>query len=36
MLAEFYGREAEITSDSILISTALSVITLSAYLAFAT
>jgi malonate transporter and related proteins len=36
MLAEFYGREAKITSDSILISTALSVITLSAYLAFAT
>lgn len=35
MLAEFYKREAVVTSKTILISTALSVLTVSGYLAFA-
>jgi len=35
MLAEFYRREAAVTSKAVLVSTAISVITLSAYLAFA-
>lgn len=36
MLAEFYNREAVVTSKTILISTALSVLTVSGYLAFGT
>ena len=36
MLAEFYRREADITSNVVLISTLVSVVTISAYLAFAT
>jgi malonate transporter len=35
MLAEFYKREADLTADVILVSTVLSVVTLTAYLAFA-
>ncbi|SFH63274.1 AEC family transporter [Albimonas pacifica] len=35
MLAEFYGREARLTGSVVLSTTALSVVTLSAYLAFA-
>jgi predicted permease len=35
MLAEFYRREAGVTSKAILVSTVISTITLSAYLAFA-
>jgi predicted permease len=35
MLAEFYNREAAVTSRVILISTVLSVLTVSAYLAVA-
>jgi hypothetical protein len=35
MLAEFYRREAETTSNVILISTVLAVLTISAYLAIA-
>ncbi|WP_158744415.1 AEC family transporter [Acidisphaera sp. L21] len=35
MLAEFYNREAEVTSNAILVSTILSVLTVSAYLAIA-
>lgn len=35
MLAEFYGRDAEITASVVLISTIASVFTISAYLAFA-
>jgi predicted permease len=35
MLAEFYRREAAVTSNAVLVSTAISVITLSAYIAFA-
>lgn len=35
MLAEFYGREAQVTSRVILVSTILSVVTLPAYLAVA-
>ena len=34
MLAEFYGREASVTSNAILISTILSLLTVSAYLAW--
>ncbi len=34
MLAEFYGREAAITSNVVLTSTILSVMTISGYLAF--
>jgi predicted permease len=33
MLAEFYRREADVTSNAILISTILSIVTVSAYLA---
>ncbi|MFC3694795.1 AEC family transporter [Chenggangzhangella methanolivorans] len=33
MLAEFYGREANLTSSVVLVSTVLSVVTISAYLA---
>jgi predicted permease len=35
MLAEYYRREAGVTSSTILVSTVLSVLTVSAYLAFA-
>lgn len=35
MLAEFYGREARLTGSVVLATTALSVVTISAYLAFA-
>jgi hypothetical protein len=35
MLAEFYHREAEITSAVILISTVVSIVTVSGYLAVA-
>lgn len=35
MLAEFYGREAGVTSRTILVSTILSIMTVSAYLAIA-
>jgi predicted permease len=35
MLAEFYHREADITSNVVLASTIASLLTLSAYLAFA-
>lgn len=35
MLAEFYGREADITSDAILASTIVSLLTVSIYLAMA-
>lgn len=35
MLAEFYRREAELTSRVVLVSTVVSVLTISAYLAFA-
>jgi predicted permease len=35
MLAEFYRREADVTSNAILISTILSIVTVSAYLAVA-
>ena len=35
MLAEFYRREATITSNAILVSTVLSVLTVSAYLSLA-
>jgi malonate transporter len=35
MLAEFYKREVDLTADVILVSTVLSVVTLTAYLAFA-
>ena len=34
MLAEFYGREARVTANAILISTILSLVTVSAYLAW--
>ncbi len=34
MLAEFYGREASVTSKAILISTAVSLVTVSGYLAW--
>lgn len=35
MLAEFYGREARVTSRAILVSTIVSAVTLSAFIAFA-
>ena len=35
MLAEFYGREARLTGSVVLATTALSVLTVSAYLALA-
>ncbi len=35
MLAEFYGREAQVTSNVVLVSTIVSIVTISGYLAVA-